>query len=115
MKLLLAIIQPTKLDTVRNALIEIGIESMTVCDSRGYARQLGQTATFRGHEYQAYLLRKVAVEIVVHEDRLERVIETVTNVARTGPDGSIGDGKIFLLPVDDVIRLSDQVRGPEAV
>jgi nitrogen regulatory protein P-II 1 len=114
-KLLLAIIQPTKLDTVRNALVKIGIESMTVCDARGYARQRGQSPTYRGHEYKANLLRKVAVEIVVHEDRLERVIETVTNVSRTGPNGTIGDGKILLLPVDDAIRLSDGVRGPEAV
>jgi nitrogen regulatory protein PII len=114
-KLLLAIIQPTKLDTVRNALDRIGIESMTVCDARGYARQRGQSPTYRGHEYKANLLRKVAVEIVVHEDRLERVIETVTNVSRTGPNGTIGDGKILLLPVDDAIRLSDGVRGPEAV
>ena len=115
MKLLLAIIQPTKLDTVRNALVKIGIESMTVCDARGYARQRGQSPTYRGHEYKANLLRKVAVEIVVHEDRLERVIETVANVSRTGPSGTIGDGKIFLLPVDDAVRLSDEVRGPEAV
>lgn len=115
MKLLMAIIQPTKLAAVRNALNEIGIESMTVCDSRGYARQRGQVETYRGHEYQAILLRKVAVEIVAHEDRLERIIETLANIARTGSEGSIGDGKIFLLPVDDAIRLSDDVRGPEAV
>ena len=72
MKLLLAIIQPPKLDTVRNALEKIGVERMTVCDARGYARQRGQTATFRGHEYKAQLLRKIAVEIVVHDDQLER-------------------------------------------
>ena len=115
MKLLLAIIQPPKLDTVRNALEEIGVERLTVCDARGYARQRSQTATYRGHEYQADLLRKIAVEIAVHEDQLDRTIETLVNVARTSPEGNIGDGKIFVLPVDDTIRLSDQMRGPEAV
>lgn len=114
-KLLLAIIQPTKLDTVRNALKKIGIESMTVCDARGYARQRGRTPTYRGHEYKTNLLRKVAIEIVVHDDRLERVIDTVTSVSRTGADGEVGDGKLFLLPVDDVVRLSDKIRGQEAV
>ena len=115
MKLLLAIIQPPKLDTVRNALEKIGVERMTVCDARGYARQRGQTATFRGHEYKANLLRKIAVEIVVHDDQLDRAIETLSTVARTSPDGNIGDGKIFVLPVEDAIRTRDTVRGPEAV
>ena len=115
MKLLLAIIQPTKLDAVRKALENIGIESMTVCDSRGYARQRGQPATYRGREYKANLLRKVSVEIVVHDDRIEQVLETLTGIARTGPNGTIGDGKVFVLPVDDAIRLSDSIRGEEAV
>lgn len=115
MQLILAIIQPTKLDTVRSALEQIGVESMTVCDARGYARQRGKSPMYRGHEYKTNLLRKITLEIAVHDDRMERVIESLTNVARTGPDGSIGDGKIFVLPVDDVIRLSDEVRGPEAV
>ena len=114
-KLVLAIIQPTKLDAVRNALEKIGVESMTVCDARGYARHRGHSPTYRGHEYKANLLRKITLEIAVHDDRVERVIETVSNVARTGPEGTIGDGKIFLLPLDDVIRISDVVRGPEAV
>lgn len=115
MKLLMAIIQPTKLETVRSALQQIGVESMSVCDARGYARQRGQAPTYRGHEYKANLLRKITLEIVVHDDQLERVIDTVTRVSRTGPKGTIGDGKIFVLPVDDTIRISDQIRGPEAV
>jgi nitrogen regulatory protein P-II 1 len=114
-KLILAIIQPTKLDTVRSALEQIGVESMTVCDSRGYARQRGKSPMYRGHEYKTNLLRKVTVEIAVHSDRLERVLECLSSVARSGPEGSIGDGKIFVLPVDEVVRLSDEVRGPEAV
>jgi len=115
LKLIVAIIQPTKLDVVRSALKRAGIENMTVCDGRGYARQRGQTPTFRGHEYSANLLRKIAVEVVVHDDRLERVIDMLTTVARTGPDGAIGDGKVFVLPVDNTIRLSDKTSGPEAV
>ena len=115
MKLLMAIIQPMKLDVVRSALKNIGVESMTVCDARGYARQRGQSPTFRGHEYKANLLRKVAIEVVVHDDRLERVIDVLSTVARTGPDGTIGDGKVFVLPVDETIRVSDEIRGPEAV
>ena len=114
-KLVLAIIQPTKLDTVRRALEQIGVESMTVCDARGYARQRGKSPLYRGHEYKANLLRKVTLEIAVHDDRVERVLDCLTDVARTGPDGTIGDGKVFLLPLEDVVRISDQVRGPEAV
>lgn len=115
MKLLLAILQPPKLEAVRNALRVIGIESMTVCDAQGYARQRGKSPTYRGHEYKANLLRKVAVEILVHDDRLEQAVDTITTIALTGESGAIGDGKIFILPATDAIRLSDQVRGEEAV
>ena len=115
MKLVIAIVQPTKLDTVRSALEQIGVESLTVCDARGYARQRGQSPMYRGHEHKANLLRKIALEIAVHDDRVERVIDCLTDASRTGPDGTIGDGKVFLLPLDEVIRMSDQVRGPEAV
>ena len=115
MKLVMAVIQPTKFEVVRKALERIGIEGMTVCDGQGFARQRGRTPTYRGHEYEAKLLRKVAVEILVHDDRVEKVLETLSEAARTGPEGTIGDGKIFLVPVDDVIRLSDGIRGEEAV
>lgn len=115
MKLLLAVIQPTKLESVRRALERIGVVGMTVCDGQGFARQRGLTPTYRGHEYKAKLLRKVAIEILVHDDRVDQVFETVSNAARNGPQGTIGDGKIFLLPIDDAIRLSDGIRGEEAV
>ena len=115
MKLLVAVLQPTKLETVRRSLEQIGVRGMTVCDGQGYARQRGMTPTYRGHEYKAQLLRKVAIEVLVHDDRVEQVIDTVSTAARTGPEGNIGDGKIFLLPVDDAVRLSDSLRGPEAV
>jgi nitrogen regulatory protein P-II 1 len=114
-KLLLAIIQPPKLSALRQALERIGVERMTVCDAQGYARQRGQTVTYRGHEYKTNLLRKIALEIVVNDDFLERTVDTITKIARTGPQGSIGDGKIFILPVDEAVRIGGTTRGPEAV
>ena len=114
-KLIIAIIQPTKLNAVRQALEKISVERMTVCDSQGYGRQRGQTGMYRGHEYKTSLLRKVSLEIVVNDDFLERTIETIMSVARTGPEGTIGDGKIFVLPAQEAIQIQDNVRGPEAV
>ena len=115
MKLVLAIIQPTKLSAVQDALTKIGVERMTVCDAQGYARQRGRTEMYRGHEYKTNLLRKVTLEIAVNDDFLERTIEVLSEFARTAPEGSIGDGKIFVLPMDEAIRIGATTRGPEAV
>jgi nitrogen regulatory protein P-II 1 len=115
MKLVLAIIQPTKLQVVREALREVGVERLTVCDAQGFGRQRGQTETYRGHQYQINLLRKVCLEIAVNDDFLERTIETIVRAARTGVNGNIGDGKVFVLPMDQAIRIGGTVRGPEAV
>lgn len=115
MKLVIAIIQPTKLNTVREALDRVGVTRMTVCDAQGYARQLGRTEMYRGHEYKTHLLRKIALEIVVNDDFLDRTIEVLSSVARTAPEGTIGDGKIFVLPVEQAIQISEPVRGPGAV
>ncbi len=115
MKMVVAIIQPTKLSAVREALTKLGVTRMTVCDAQGYGQQRGQTETYRGNEYRTNLLRKVALEIMVNDDFLERTLETVINVSRTGPEGSIGDGKIFIVPADEAIDIASQVRGPEAV
>jgi len=114
-KMIIAIIQPTKLKAVREALVKIGVERMTVCDALGFGRQRGQTAVYRGIEYKTHLLRKIELEIAVNDDFVDRTIETLTNVARTGPEGNIGDGKIFVLPLENATRLSDEVIGPEAV
>jgi nitrogen regulatory protein P-II 1 len=114
MRLILALIQPTKLRAVQEALAKIGVQRMTVCDAQGYGRQLGEP-THRPREDQPTLLRKVALEIAVNEDFLDRTVQTIAQVARTGPNGSIGDGKVFVLPVEEVVRLSDTVRGAEAV
>ena len=115
MKVVLAIIRPTKLDAVREALEKIEVMRMTICDAQGYGQQRGQSEMYRGREYQTVLLRKVAVEIIVNDDFLERTIETLSNAARTGPEGNIGDGKIFVLPADEAIQISDGSRGPGAV
>jgi nitrogen regulatory protein P-II 1 len=115
MKLILAIVQPPKLNALREALVKIGVERMTVCDAQGYGRQRGRTAMFRGSEYKTNLLRKIALEIVVNDDFLDRTIETIERVARTGPEGEIGDGKIFILPVMEAIQIGRTTRGKEAV
>jgi nitrogen regulatory protein P-II 1 len=113
--MLMAVIQPTKLDALREALIKIGVTRMTVCDAQGYGRQRGRTEMYRGNEYKTNLLRKVALEILVNDDFVDRTLETIESVARTGPEGNIGDGKIFVIPAERVIRLSDQIEGSEAV
>jgi nitrogen regulatory protein P-II 1 len=115
MKLILAVIQPTKLTAVREALERIGVERLTILDAQGYARQRGRTPTYRGHEYKTNLLRKVTLEIVVNEDFVQRTVDTISQIARTGSQGTIGDGKIFMLPVDETIRIGETIRGPEAV
>ena len=115
MRLVLALIQPTKLKPVQEALAKIGVERMTVCDALGYGQQRGRKSAGADGAERSALLRKVALEIAVNEDFLERTIETICAVARTGSSGAIGDGKIFVLPVEEVIRLSDTIRGPEAV
>ena len=115
MKLLWVIIQPTKLLSLREALNKIGVTRMTVCDAQGYGRQRGRTEMYRGHEYKTNLLRKIALEIVVNDDFVDRTVDTVMAVARTGPEGAIGDGKIFVLPIDDVIQMGGNERGQSAV
>jgi len=114
MKLVFAVIQPTKLEAVREALQRVGVERMTVADAQGYARQKGRTAMYRGHEYKTNLLRKIAIEVVVNDDFVDRTLEVIGSVARTGPEGTIGDGKIFVVPVDQTIDFGGH-RGPGAV
>lgn len=115
MKLVVAIIQPPRLEAVMSALHEAGVERMTVCDAQGYARQQGRGASYRGHQYQVQFLRKVVLEIVVNDDFLERTLDALQLAARSGPDGEIGDGKIFVWPVEQALQISDGKRGPQAV
>ena len=114
-KLVIAVIQPTKLNAVREALEKIEVMRLTICDAQGFGRQRGRTEMYRGHEYTTTLLRKAVLEIIVNDDFLDRTIETIVSTARTGPEGTIGDGKIFVLPADQAIQIDDGARGPGAV
>ena len=107
-----AIIQPTKFEAVKEALLEIGVEGMTVFEVRGHGRQKGHTEFYRGREYSVDLLPKVKIEIVLPDRLVETAIEVVTNTARTG---KIGDGKIFLSRVDEAIRIRNDERGENAL
>ena len=115
MKMIIAVIQPTKLDAVHQSLERLDVTRMTVCDAQGFARQRGQLETYRGHEYQANLLRKVALEIAVNDDFLDRTVECLEEVARTSAEGHIGDGKIFVVPMEQAIQISDGYRGKGAI
>ena len=115
MKLVLAIIQPTKLKAVQEALAKVEVERLTVCDAQGFARQRGQNELYRGLEYKTNLLRKICLEIAVNDDFLDRTIDAISSVARTGPDGHIGDGKIFVLPMDECFQVGGIQRGQGAI
>ena len=112
MKMITAIIKPFKLDDVREALSEIGIQGLTVTEVKGFGRQKGHTELYRGAEYVIDFLPKVKMEIGVPEDRVEAVIEAITKVANTG---KIGDGKIFVTSVEQVIRIRTGETGQDAL
>ena len=112
MKKIQAIIRHYKLEEVKNAISEIGISGMTVSEVRGFGRQRGHKETYRGNEYIVDFLPKVKLEIVGQDDMVPKTIETITQVARTG---QIGDGKIFITSLDEVIRIRTGETGPEAV
>ncbi len=108
-----AIIQPSKLESVKEALLEVGVEGMTVSEVRGHGRQKGHTEIYRGREYTVDLLPKVKLEVVLADDDLiERAVQTIISVTRTG---RIGDGKIFLSRVDEAIRIRNDERGVAAL
>lgn len=112
MKRIEAVIKPFKLDDVREALAKAGLRGMTVTEVRGFGRQRGHTELYRGSEYQIDLLPKVKVEIVVPDSMAEATIDVIIEAAHTG---EIGDGKIFVVPVEDVIRIRTSERGETAV
>jgi len=112
MKKVECIIRPFKLDEVREALMEVGVQGMTVSEVRGFGRQRGHKEIYRGSEYTIEFVPKLKLEIVVNEDIVEEVIETILKVASTG---KIGDGKIFVTPVDEVIRIRTGERGVTAI
>ncbi|BAN68428.1 P-II family nitrogen regulator [endosymbiont of unidentified scaly snail isolate Monju] len=112
MKKIEAIIKPFKLDDVREALSNIGVNGMTVTEIKGFGRQKGHTELYRGAEYVVDFLPKLKLEIVIAEDRVDECVEAITQAARTG---KIGDGKIFVLPVEEVVRIRTGERGREAI
>ena len=112
MKLVTAIIKPFKLDDVREALSEIGVQGITVTEVKGFGRQKGHTELYRGAEYVVDFLPKVKLEVAVAADMAEKVIESIRNAANTG---KIGDGKIFVSPVEQVIRIRTGETGAEAL
>ncbi|MEZ5363497.1 MAG: P-II family nitrogen regulator [Bryobacterales bacterium] len=112
MKRIEAIIQPYKLDDVREALKGIGIDGMTIYDVRGHGRQKGHKEVYRGQEYEVDLLPKVKIEVVVADERVEETVKAVVDAARTG---KIGDGKVFILPVDEAIRIRNADTGDGAL
>jgi nitrogen regulatory protein PII len=112
MKLVTAIIKPFKLDEVREALNALGIRGMTVTEVKGFGRQKGHTELYRGAEYQVDLLPKLKLEVAVEESLVESVVEAIARSANTG---RIGDGKIFVLPVEDAVRIRTGERGENAL
>jgi nitrogen regulatory protein PII len=112
MKKVEAIIRPFKLDEIKEALLEEGIRGMTISEVRGYGRQKGHKETYRGSEYQIEFVPKMKIEIVVDDDQLEKVVDAILKHAKTG---QVGDGKIFIYNIEDVIRIRTDESGPEAL
>ncbi|QHS51642.1 P-II family nitrogen regulator [Edaphobacter sp. 12200R-103] len=107
-----AVIQPSKLDAVKDALVEIGVDGMTILEARGHGRQKGHTEVYRGREYSVDLLPKVKVEIVVTDAMVDGAVNAIISAARTG---TIGDGKIFISKIDEAIRIRNDERGEIAL
>ena len=112
MKLITAVIKPFKLDDLREALQEIGVQGMTVTEVRGFGRQKGHTELYRGAEYAVDFLPKIKIEVVMEDDQVDQAVEAIQTSAFTG---RIGDGKIFVSTIDQVIRIRTGEKGPEAL
>jgi nitrogen regulatory protein P-II 1 len=112
MKKIEAIIKPFKLEEVREALGEVGVEGMTVSEVKGFGRQKGHTEIYRGSEYTVDFLPKIKIEVVLSDDRVEDAVEAIVNAARTG---KIGDGKVFVTPVEEIVRIRTGDRAENAL
>ena len=112
MKKIEAIIKPFKMEDVKEALAEIGIQGMTVAEVKGFGRQKGHTEIYRGSEYTVAFLPKVKFEIVVEDSIVQKAVDTIVGSAKTG---KIGDGKVFVLPIEDAIRIRTEERGDNAI
>ncbi len=115
MKMLAAVIKHFKLDDVRKALTGIGVEGMTTTEVKGFGRQKGHLEVYRGMEYEVNFLPKLKLEVAVPVDKLEAALEAITKAARTGEEGTIGDGKIFVYDLENVVRIRTGETGREAI
>jgi nitrogen regulatory protein PII len=111
-KLVVAIIKPFKLDEVKEALRSIGVNGLTTTDVQGFGRQRGHTEVYRGAEYQVDFVPKVKVEVMAHDDQIDQIVDAILKTGRTG---KIGDGKIFVMPAEQVFRIRTGERGPDAI
>jgi nitrogen regulatory protein P-II 1 len=115
MKYIIAIIQPSRLETVKEALSHIEVFRLTVTDVQGIGRQKGHTEVYRGHEYKINFVSKVKLEIAVDDQYVNSTVDAIANAARTGEQGKIGDGKIFILPLEDCMRIRTREKGVDAL
>ena len=115
MKLIIAIIQPHRLESVKAALTEVEVFRLTVMDCQGFGRQKGHVEVYRGHEFSVNLVRKVQLQIAVNDEFVEPTIDAIIKGGRSDDKGEIGDGKIFVLPLDDCLRIRTGERGSEAI
>ena len=115
MKMIVAVIQPTRLRAVQEALTRVGVERVTICDAQEFAKRDDKLPVYRGHSPETSILRKVTLEIAVNDDFLQTTLDTIINVARTGHRGNDGDGKIFVLPLDETVELGSDQRGKSAI
>ncbi len=112
MKLVVAVIKPFKLDEVKEALEDLGVQGMTVTDARGFGRQKGHTEVYRGAEYQVDFVPKTRIEIAVNDDRVNEVVKAIVTTAKTD---SIGDGKVWVVPIEEVVRIRTGEKGSDAL
>ena len=112
MKLVVAVIKPFKLDDVKEALEDIGVQGMTVTDARGFGRQKGHTEVYRGAEYQIDFVPKIRIEVAVDDDRVNEIVKAIVSSAKTD---SIGDGKVWVIPAEEVIRIRTGEKGTDAL
>lgn len=112
MKLVVGIVKPFKVEEVKEALREIGVSGLTVSEARGFGRQRGHTEVYRGAEYQVDFVPKVRIDVMVDDDQVDGVIDAIVKAARTG---KIGDGKVAVMPLEDVVRIRTGESGPEAM
>lgn len=112
MKKIEAIIRPFKLEEVKEALVEIGIRGLTISEIRGYGRQKGHTETYRGSEYRIEFVPKIKIEVVIEDSKVEKIVDAILKTAKTG---QVGDGKIFIYNVEDVVRIRTGESGKDAL